>query len=166
MKVVAIVAAVAALAYTANGSPCTDICNGQCTLQMNACEFTGIFGNLCASQNGICTQTCAAACNCADTCAAQCGGEYATCNGNGNDVSTVLSCGVNLSLCSSTCQAQCSFDTFAGIINALTGAAAWILKWPSDMPATTPSTGTRPTWNGWWERFENSTYNDIFPWQC
>ncbi|GFS06710.1 hypothetical protein ElyMa_001232000 [Elysia marginata] len=124
MNTLAVFAVVAALVYTASASPCTDICNGQCALQNSACSFSGIFGNLCATQNNICLQACAAACNCVDTCGTQCGGEYATCKGDGSDVLTVLQCGVNLPVCASKCHAQCQFNTFAGIVNSLTGGAA------------------------------------------
>ena len=121
MQAIVLLAAVAVLALTVSASPCTDICNRQCALQNGACQFSGVFGDLCATQNNICTQTCAAACNCVDTCAAQCGGAYATCKGDGSDILTVLSCGMNLSVCASTCQAQCQFNTFAGIVNSHTG---------------------------------------------
>ncbi|RUS74751.1 hypothetical protein EGW08_017480, partial [Elysia chlorotica] len=123
MQTIYALAALAVLALTVSASPCTDICNGQCALQSAACEFSGIFGNLCATQSAICGQTCAAACNCADTCATQCGGSYATCKGDGSDILNVANCGLNLSVCSATCHAQCQFNTFAGIINALTGGA-------------------------------------------
>ncbi|GFO18713.1 hypothetical protein PoB_004521800 [Plakobranchus ocellatus] len=124
MKVVAILSVIALMAYTASATPCTDICNGQCAIQQQSCAFTGIFGNLCATLNGVCTQACAAACGCADTCATQCGGEYATCKGDGSDILNVFSCGLNLSVCSATCHLQCNFNLFAGIVNSLGGAGA------------------------------------------
>ncbi|RUS74749.1 hypothetical protein EGW08_017478 [Elysia chlorotica] len=123
MQVIALLAAVALLAFSVNASPCTDICNGQCALANGACSFSGVFGDLCATQNNICSQACAAACNCVDTCAAECGGAFATCKGDGSDLVTVASCGLNLSVCSATCQAKCQFSTFAGIVNSLAGSA-------------------------------------------
>ncbi|GFS11102.1 hypothetical protein ElyMa_003077200 [Elysia marginata] len=128
MKVFAVAALVALLAYSADATPCTDICNAQCTIQKQSCAFAEIFGNLCDTIAGVCSQACTAACGCADGCAAQCGGEYATCKGENSGgplgVLNVLSCGVNLSVCSSTCQLQCNFNLLAGVVNSLGGAGA------------------------------------------
>ncbi|GFO18716.1 hypothetical protein PoB_004522100 [Plakobranchus ocellatus] len=126
MKAVAVISVLALMAYTASATPCTDICNGQCVLEKQACDFTGLLGDLCDTQYGLCTQTCTAACSCADTCAAQCGGEYATCKADA-DVLNIFSCGLNLSICASTCQAQCNFNLFAGIVNSLSGSGAAML---------------------------------------
>ena len=127
MKTFTVVAVVALLVYTANATPCTDICNAQCTIQQQSCAFTEIFGNLCDTINGVCTQACTAACGCADSCAAQCGGEYAMCKGDASGPLgglNVLSCALNLSVCSSTCQLQCNFNLLAGVVNSLGGAGA------------------------------------------
>ena len=56
MKTLTVVAVVALLVYTANATPCTDICNAQCTIQQQSCAFTEIFGNLCDTINGVCTR--------------------------------------------------------------------------------------------------------------
>ncbi|GFS22841.1 hypothetical protein ElyMa_003374000 [Elysia marginata] len=126
MKTFSVVAVVVLFVYSAGATPCTDICNAQCTIQQQSCAFTEIFGNLCDTINGVCTQACAAACGCADSCAAQCGGEYATCKGGDagplGGVFNVLSCGIGLSVCSSTCQLQCNFNLLAGIVNSVGGA--------------------------------------------
>ncbi|GFS24482.1 hypothetical protein ElyMa_001664900 [Elysia marginata] len=134
MNTFAAVAVVALLAYTANATPCTDICNAdicnaQCTIQKQSCDFAEIFGNLCDTINGVCTQACTAACGCADSCAMQCGGEYAACKADASaagpfGVLNVLSCGLNLSVCSETCQLQCNFNLLAGVVNSLGGAGA------------------------------------------
>ncbi|KAK3706572.1 hypothetical protein RRG08_055011 [Elysia crispata] len=124
------VALVALLVYTVSATPCTDICNAQCTIQKQTCAFTDIFGNLCDTVNGVCTQACTAACGCADSCAAKCGGEYASCKGEASSAAgpfgglNVLSCGVNLSVCSATCQLQCNFNLLAGVVNSLGGAGS------------------------------------------
>ncbi|RUS79868.1 hypothetical protein EGW08_012394 [Elysia chlorotica] len=126
MKTFTVLAVVALLCYTANATPCTDICNAQCTISQQSCAFTEIFGNLCDTIAGVCGQACTAACSCADSCAAQCGGEYATCKGAASSGPlgglNVLSCGLNLGLCSSTCQLQCNFNLLAGVVNSLGGA--------------------------------------------
>ncbi|GFO33168.1 hypothetical protein PoB_005967300 [Plakobranchus ocellatus] len=121
MNTLTIVAVLAVLAYSATATPCTDICNAQCTIQKNSCDFAEVFGDLCTTLNGVCTQACAAACGCADTCAAQCGGEYATCKSEDKGVLNVLSCGLNLSVCSATCQLTCNFNLLASIVNSLGG---------------------------------------------
>ncbi|RUS71986.1 hypothetical protein EGW08_020256, partial [Elysia chlorotica] len=79
LRKAAVFALVAMLASMAYATPCTDICNAQCTIQKQTCSFAEIFGNLCDTVGGVCAQSCAAACSCADSCAAQCGGEFATC---------------------------------------------------------------------------------------
>ncbi|RUS71990.1 hypothetical protein EGW08_020260 [Elysia chlorotica] len=128
MNTFAVFALVAMLASMAYATPCTDICNAQCTIQKQTCSFAEIFGNLCDTVGGVCTQSCAAACSCADSCAAQCGGEYATCKSADTSAAgpfgglNVLSCGLNLGVCSSTCQLQCNFNLLAGIVNSLGGA--------------------------------------------
>ncbi|RUS73719.1 hypothetical protein EGW08_018525 [Elysia chlorotica] len=127
MKTFTVLAVVALLCYTANATPCTDICNAQCTIQQQTCAFTEIFGDLCDTIGGICGQTCTAACGCADSCAAQCGEEFATCKGSANGPFSglnIFSCGINLSVCSSTCQLHCNFNLLAGIVNSLGGASA------------------------------------------
>ena len=110
-----------ALVYATSASPCTDICNGECALARQACELPGIFGDLCETSFNICSQSCAAACNCVDTCAQQCGAPFAECRGDGTNPLNLLSCGLNLSICTATCQTQCGFSTFAAIVNAVTG---------------------------------------------
>ena len=127
MKCLALVAVLAVLAYTATATPCTDICNAQCTIQQQTCAFSEIFGDLCDTVNGVCTQACAAACGCADSCATQCGGEYATCRGDDSSplgILNVYSCGINLSVCSSACHLKCNFDLLAGIVNSVGGPPA------------------------------------------
>ncbi|KAK3777521.1 hypothetical protein RRG08_044811 [Elysia crispata] len=126
MKSFTLIAVVALLFYTVNATPCTDICNAQCTIQKQSCEFSGIFGNLCDTINGVCTQACAAACGCADSCAAQCGEEYAACKGEKGPLGflNIFACGINLSVCSSTCQLQCNFNLLAGVVNSLGGAGS------------------------------------------
>ncbi|KAK3759547.1 hypothetical protein RRG08_065891 [Elysia crispata] len=130
MNTFAAIAVIAMLAYTVNATPCTDICNAQCTIQKQSCDFTEIFGNLCDTINGVCTQACTAACACADSCAEQCGGEYATCKSGDSSPAgplgglNVLSCGFNLSVCSATCQLKCNFNLLAGVVNSLGGAGA------------------------------------------
>ncbi|GFR63520.1 hypothetical protein ElyMa_001897300 [Elysia marginata] len=114
--------AIALLAYTASATPCTDICNGQCALKKNVCDFAEVFGNLCEIENSVCTKACDAACGCADTCATKCGGDYATCKGDASGVYGVLNvyrCGLNLSVCSATCQLQCKFNLFASVVQSL-----------------------------------------------
>lgn len=128
MNTFAALLAVALLAYTVSATPCTDICNGQCALQKQSCDFAEIFGDLCTTVNGVCTQACTAACGCADSCATKCGGEYATCKSSDSSGATgalnVFQCGLNLSVCSSTCQLQCNFNLFAGVVNSLGGSSS------------------------------------------
>ncbi|GFR63525.1 hypothetical protein ElyMa_001897500 [Elysia marginata] len=119
--------AVAMLAYTASATPCTDICNGQCALQKETCDFAEIFGDLCGTVNAVCTSACDAACGCADSCATKCGGQYATCKGDASGLLAglnVLKCGLDLSVCSSTCHLQCKFNHFASIVNSLGGGSS------------------------------------------
>ncbi|RUS87734.1 hypothetical protein EGW08_004480 [Elysia chlorotica] len=130
MNTLTVTAIVAMLVCAASATPCTDICNAQCTIQKQTCSFAGIFGNLCDTVNGVCTQACGAACGCADSCAAKCGGEYATCKSADSSAAglfgglNVLSCGLNLSVCSSTCQLECNFNLLAGVVNSLGGAGS------------------------------------------
>ncbi|RUS73713.1 hypothetical protein EGW08_018519 [Elysia chlorotica] len=127
MKTFTVLAVVALLCYTANATPCTDICNAQCTIQQQSCAFTEIFGYLCDTIVVFCGQSCTAACCCADSCAAQCGVEFATCKGAAIGPFlgfNFFSCGFNLFVCSSTCQLQCNFNLLAGVVNSLGGAGA------------------------------------------
>ncbi|KAK3759548.1 hypothetical protein RRG08_065892 [Elysia crispata] len=127
METFATFAIAALLAYTVNATPCTDICNAQCTMQKKTCVFSGIPDNLCGTVNGVCTMACAAACVCVDSCAAECGDEPSKCKGDDSAAVphgdlNVLSCGINVSVCSSSCQMKCNFNLFAGVVNAVTGA--------------------------------------------
>ena len=132
MNTFAVFVAVAMLASMVNATPCTDICNAQCEIQKNTCTFAELFGNLCDTVNGVCTQACTAACSCADSCATECGGAYAKCKADDSAAASagpfpglnVLSCGINLPICSATCQAKCNFNLLAGVVNALGGGAA------------------------------------------
>ncbi|GFS24474.1 hypothetical protein ElyMa_005158400 [Elysia marginata] len=125
MKIFPVAAVVALLVCASNATPCTEICGAQCTIQKQTCSFAQIFGNLCDTIGGVCNQACSAACGCADSCAEQCGGEFATCQGESSGPLrglNVLTCGLNLSMCASTCQLQCGFNLLAGIVNSLGGA--------------------------------------------
>ncbi|RUS71822.1 hypothetical protein EGW08_020407 [Elysia chlorotica] len=130
MNTFTVFALVAMLVSVAYATPCTEICGAQCNFQKKACDFVHIFGNLCATLEGVCAMACQATCGCADSCAVQCGEENAHCRGADSSAAgpfgglNVLSCGLNLPVCSSTCQLKCGFNNLAGLVSALGGAGA------------------------------------------
>ncbi|RUS71825.1 hypothetical protein EGW08_020410 [Elysia chlorotica] len=125
MKSLAILTIIALLNVTVDGTPCTKICNTQCTIQQRYCDVTGMSSTLCTTANGVCKVACTAACGCADTCAHQCGEDFAQCR---TDASSsfllyrglnVVSCGLHLSHCARTCQLKCGFNLLSTIVNTV-----------------------------------------------
>ncbi|GFO18719.1 hypothetical protein PoB_004522400 [Plakobranchus ocellatus] len=130
MKATAVLSLLALMAYIVTATPCADICNAQCDLRKQTCKFIDVFGILCETQNEICTKACDAACGCVDTCAKKCGGEYASCKGEGKALLGIYSCGLNLTVCTSTCHTKCNFKLYSTIVTSITTGSKSLLKFP------------------------------------
>ncbi|KAK3784046.1 hypothetical protein RRG08_025240 [Elysia crispata] len=127
MKTVLILIAFAYLVNSTETTPCADLCNTQCNLQEQTCGFSQLYGNLCGTVSGLCRTACTAACSCVDGCATKCGDGYSGCKGDSSGVAgifNVFQCGLDLSVCSTTCLPQCNFNLLAGIVQSLGGSSS------------------------------------------
>ncbi|KAK3795178.1 hypothetical protein RRG08_056241 [Elysia crispata] len=112
-------AMVAMLVFSASATPCSDLCSAECALALQACQFSGTLGDLCATENNICQKDCAASCNCVDSCAEKCGSAFTTCKGDGADLLKVESCSLNFEVCETQCGTQCEMQTYNEAVKAL-----------------------------------------------
>ncbi|GFO18723.1 hypothetical protein PoB_004522800 [Plakobranchus ocellatus] len=119
MKVVIVLSVVALLACesTADTSPCSQVCNAECTLAAQRCNSFGLIN--CDHRYSVCVASCAAACQCADPCAQTCGGNLAVCKGSAKGLIGSFSCDVRFSDCEVDCKSTCLFYLYAGFVNSL-----------------------------------------------
>ncbi|RUS88958.1 hypothetical protein EGW08_003294 [Elysia chlorotica] len=127
MKSFLVCIAIVLLVNGADSTPCAELCNTQCTIQEKTCGFTPLFGSLCSTLSGACKMACAAACGCVDGCATKCGDGFSTCKASSSGVAgifNVFQCGLDLSVCSTTCLPQCNFNLLAGVVQSLGGSSS------------------------------------------
>ncbi|RUS87395.1 hypothetical protein EGW08_004849 [Elysia chlorotica] len=115
----ATLAVVAMLVFSTSATPCSDICAAECALSLQACQFSGALGDLCATENTICTKDCDASCFCVDSCAEKCGTAFAACKGDGVDLLKLESCTFNFEACEAQCGTQCEMQAYNDALKAV-----------------------------------------------
>ncbi|GFO18717.1 hypothetical protein PoB_004522200 [Plakobranchus ocellatus] len=116
MKAVAVLSVLALIACKARTlTHCYDTCKGGCSLHKKSCDsliFFDIFG-VCDKKYNACTEACTTVCSCLDTCATQCSKDPC------RKTDGFVPCAIDVSICSTTCQAECNFKLVAGFFKSV-----------------------------------------------